>query len=119
MKLADIATSYRDHNVADVLALTVDAAASFFADQPAMLQQLQRRVSSGATVIWVEHDLQLVARCDWLIDLGPGAGDEGGNVVAAGPPATVALAPGSRTAEFLLANRRAETRRMSAPPRND
>jgi excinuclease ABC subunit A len=71
------------------------------ADVERLLQQLQRLVTAGATVILVEHDLQLVARADWVIDMGPGAGDEGGKVVAAGPPVLVAHVPGSRTAAFL------------------
>jgi excinuclease ABC subunit A len=157
---------YRDHHIADVLALTVEAAARLFADQPAihralttleevglgylrlgqpatelsggeaqriklatelqrsqrggalyvldepttglhpadvdrLLLQLQRLVDAGSTVIVVEHDLQIVSQCDWIIDLGPGAGDEGGKIVAVGPPQAVARSRTSRTAEFL------------------
>ncbi len=157
---------YRDHHIADVLALTVEAAGLLFADQPPidralrtlqevglgylrlgqpatelsggeaqriklatelqrsqrggalyvldepttglhpadvdrLLLQLQRLVDAGSTVIVVEHDLQIISQCDWIIDLGPGAGDEGGKIVAAGPPQLVARSPTSRTAEFL------------------
>jgi excinuclease ABC subunit A len=157
---------YRDHHIADVLALTVEAAAQLFADQPAidralrtleevglgylrlgqpatelsggeaqriklatelqrsqrgtalyvldepttglhpadvdrLLLQLQRLVDAGSTVIVVEHDLQIISQCDWIIDLGPGAGDEGGKIVAVGPPQVVARSRTSRTAEFL------------------
>jgi excinuclease ABC subunit A len=49
----------------------------------------------------VEHDTQVVAASDWVIDVGPGAGDEGGAIVAAGPPAEVARSPKSRTAPYL------------------
>jgi excinuclease ABC subunit A len=49
----------------------------------------------------VEHDLHVVAASDWVIDIGPGAGDEGGRVVAAGPPREVAGAADSRTAPYL------------------
>ncbi len=73
------------------------------ADVERLLKQLQRLVDAGASVIVVEHDLQVMRACDWLIDLGPGAGDEGGKVVAAGPPATVAGVRASRTAAFLSA----------------
>ena len=52
-------------------------------------------------MIVVEHDMRVVAGSDWVIDIGPGAGDEGGRVVAAGPPAEVARAASSRTAPYL------------------
>jgi excinuclease ABC subunit A len=52
-------------------------------------------------VVVVEHDMAVVAGADWVIDLGPGGGDAGGRVVAAGPPADVAAASGSRTAPYL------------------
>jgi len=159
--------TYREKNIADVLALTVDAASEFFCDaepalcraldvlrevglgylrlgQPAtelsggeaqriklatelqrlsrgntmyildepttglhpfdvekLVKQLDRLVDAGNTVILVEHDMHVVAHSDWVIDIGPGAGDEGGRIVAAGPPAQVARDRKSRTAPFL------------------
>jgi excinuclease ABC subunit A len=48
-----------------------------------------------------EHDMRMVAGADWVIDLGPGAGNDGGRVVVAGPPAKVAGAKRSRTAPYL------------------
>ena len=63
--------------------------------------QLERLVASGATVIVVEHDLQVIASSDWVIDIGPGAGDEGGKIVAVGSPADVARSAASRTADYL------------------
>jgi excinuclease ABC subunit A len=157
---------YRDKSIADVLALTVDAAWEFFADEPPLrrsidvlrqvglgylrlgqpatelsggeaqriklateLQRLQRGatlyvldepttglhaadvdklmtqldllVEAGNTVIVVEHDMRVVAASDWVMDIGPGAGDEGGHVVASGTPADVAKASASRTAAYL------------------
>jgi excinuclease ABC subunit A len=168
---------YREKSVADVLALTVDAAWSFFEDEPAirralealrevglgylrlgqpatefsggeaqriklatelqrvqragtlyvldepttglhpadverLMAQLQALVESGASVIVVEHDLDVIAGSDWVIDMGPGAGDEGGRIVVAGAPSAVARARGSRTAEHL-----ARFLGPSAPPR--
>jgi excinuclease ABC subunit A len=159
---------YRDKSIADVLALTVDAASEFFAGEPAVtrplevlrevglgylrlgqpatelsggeaqriklateLQRAQRGdtlyvldepttglhpadveklmlqldglVRSGNTVVVVEHDMRVVAGSDWVLDVGPGAGDEGGRVVAAGTPAEVMLVEGSRTAPYLRA----------------
>jgi excinuclease ABC subunit A len=157
---------YREKSIADVLALTVDAAAEFFSEnaqvsralqvlqevglgylrlgQPAtelsggeaqrvklatelqraqhgktlyvldepttglhpsdvdrLLRQLQNLVAAGNTVVVVEHDMQVIAGSDWVIDLGPGAGDEGGQIVAVGPPGKIAKSPSSRTARFL------------------
>jgi excinuclease ABC subunit A len=71
------------------------------ADVDRLILQLDRLVDAGNTVIVVEHDMRVLAASDWVVDIGPGAGDEGGKVVAAGPPAEVAVAPGSRTAPFL------------------
>ncbi|MFC4638245.1 excinuclease ABC subunit A [Deinococcus hohokamensis] len=70
-------------------------------DVERLLGQLGRLVEAGHTVIAVEHDLQVVRASDWVIDLGPGAGDEGGRIVAAGPPAEVARSAESRTAPYL------------------
>jgi excinuclease ABC subunit A len=157
---------YRDRSIADVLGMTVDAAAEFFADEPPVLRsltvlrevglgylrlgqpatelsggeaqriklatelqrmqrgnslyvldepttglhpsdveklltQLDGLVEAGNTVIVVEHDMRVVSGSDWVIDVGPGAGDDGGRVVAAGTPATVARSRESRTAPFL------------------
>ncbi|MDP3689824.1 excinuclease ABC subunit UvrA [Bradyrhizobium sp.] len=63
--------------------------------------QLRKLVETGNTVIVVEHDMSVVAASDWVIDIGPGAGDEGGRIVAAATPADLASAPGSRTARYL------------------
>jgi excinuclease ABC subunit A len=71
------------------------------ADVEKLVAQLDGLVAAGNTVIVVEHDMRVVAGSDWVIDLGPGAGDEGGRIVAAGPPAAVARSPGSRTAPYL------------------
>jgi excinuclease ABC subunit A len=156
----------RDRSIADVLAMTVDAARDLFADEPAIhraldvvhqvglgylrlgqpatelsggeaqriklateLQRPQRGdtlyvldepttglhpsdidrlviqldglVAAGNTVILVEHDMRVVAASDWVIDVGPGAGEDGGRIVASGPPAEVARTPAGRTAAFL------------------
>ena len=60
------------------------------ADVDLLDRQLHRLVDAGNTVVVAEHDMRMVAGADWVIDLGPGAGDDGGRVVAAGPPAEVA-----------------------------
>ena len=159
---------YRDKSVADVLALTVDAAIGFFADVPAVARslstlgevglgyltlgqpatelsggeaqriklatELQRTrrghtlfildepttglhpadvdqlmrllhslVDAGNTAVVIEHDLDVVAGADHVIDLGPGGGDQGGRVVATGTPAEVGGNAASRTAPYLRA----------------
>ncbi|MEJ7731297.1 MAG: excinuclease ABC subunit UvrA [Polyangiaceae bacterium] len=163
---ATLEVAYRDKSIADVLALTVDEAVQFFADdaavrrslevlhqvgvgylrlgQPAtelsggeaqriklaselqrgtrgdalyvldepttglhpadvekLVAQLDSLVEAGNTVIVVEHDTRVMAASDWVIDVGPGAGDEGGRIVAAGPPEAIARNKASRTAPYL------------------
>jgi excinuclease ABC subunit A len=71
------------------------------ADVERLKAQLDGLVDAGNTVIVVEHDMHIVAGSDWVIDVGPGAGDEGGRIVAAGTPADVAKAKQSRTAPYL------------------
>ncbi|PKW11484.1 excinuclease ABC subunit A [Streptomyces sp. 1222.5] len=158
--------TYRGRNIAEVLGLTVESAAEFFADIPAaarslgalldvglgylrlgqpatelsggeaqriklaselqrgrrghtlylldepttglhpadvevLLERLHGLVDTGHTVVVVEHDMTVVAGADWVIDLGPGGGDRGGRIVAAGPPERVARAEGGATAPYL------------------
>ena len=71
------------------------------ADVDRLLQQLDALVRAGNTVVVVEHEMRVVAASDWVIDVGPGAGDQGGRIVAAGTPQQVARAKGSRTATYL------------------
>jgi excinuclease ABC subunit A len=71
------------------------------ADVEKLMAQLDGLVESGNTVIVVEHDMRVVAGSDWVIDMGPGAGDEGGRVVVSGTPREVAGAAQSRTAPYL------------------
>ncbi|KQW93500.1 excinuclease ABC subunit A [Massilia sp. Root418] len=68
-----------------------------------LLLQLHGLVDAGNTVVVVEHNMQVLADSDWVIDVGPGAGEEGGAIVAAGPPQAVARVSGSRTAPYLAA----------------
>ncbi|WP_024759198.1 ATP-binding cassette domain-containing protein [Streptomyces exfoliatus] len=72
------------------------------ADVEVLMRQLHGLVDAGHSVIVVEHDMDVVATADWVLDLGPGGGDEGGRVVAEGPPDRVARAAESRTAPYLL-----------------
>jgi excinuclease ABC subunit A len=70
-------------------------------DVEKLVAQLDGLVEAGNTVIVVEHDMRVVAASDHVIDIGPGAGEEGGRIVASGFPAVIARASGSRTAPYL------------------
>jgi excinuclease ABC subunit A len=63
--------------------------------------QLNHLVEAGNTVVLVEHDMQVIAASDWVIDMGPGAGDEGGTIVIAGTPEEIAVSKTSKTASYL------------------
>jgi excinuclease ABC subunit A len=163
---ATLAIRYEGRTIADVLAMTVDEAAAFFADQPPvsrplrvlhdvglgylrlgqpatelsggeaqriklarelqrvsrgttlyvldepttglhpsdvdrLLTQLHALTDAGNTVVIVEHDMRVAADSDWVIDLGPGAGENGGQIVVAGAPSRVAASAASTTATYL------------------
>ncbi|MEU2546876.1 excinuclease ABC subunit UvrA [Streptomyces roseolus] len=71
------------------------------ADVEVLVRQLRGLVDGGHTVVVVEHDMDVAAGADWVIDLGPGGGEAGGRIVAEGPPARVARSAESRTAPYL------------------
>lgn len=71
------------------------------ADVVKLITQLNRLVDAGNTVIVVEHDMSVIAGSDWVLDMGPGAGEEGGRIVVQGTPPEVAKAKGSKTAIYL------------------
>lgn len=70
-------------------------------DVEKLMSQLQKLVDIGNTVITVEHDMRVVSESDWVIDMGPGAGEEGGKIVAQGLPTDVAKVKKSVTAKYL------------------
>jgi excinuclease ABC subunit A len=72
-----------------------------FHDIRQLLQVLHRLTDAGNTVIVIEHNLEVIKTADWIIDLGPEGGDEGGQVVVAGRPEEVATHPTSFTGQFL------------------
>ena len=71
------------------------------ADVDKLMVQIEAFVQAGNTVIVAEHEMRVAAAADWVIDLGPGAGDSGGKIVAAGTPHDIAAHPTSRTAAYL------------------
>ena len=70
-------------------------------DVEVLLGVLQSLVANGATVVVIEHDLDMIANADWVIDLGPGGGEHGGRIVCAGTPEDVANCPESITGRYL------------------
>ncbi len=72
-----------------------------FADVQRLLEVLGRLVDQGNTVVVIEHNLDVIKTADWLIDLGPEGGEEGGRIVATGTPEDVAAIEGSYTGRFL------------------
>jgi excinuclease UvrABC ATPase subunit len=71
------------------------------ADVDGLVALLDRMVDRGRSVIVIEHDLDVVARADWVIGLGPGAGHDGGRVVFEGPPRELVRAEASLTGQHL------------------
>ncbi|HEV7483052.1 MAG TPA: ATP-binding cassette domain-containing protein, partial [Solirubrobacterales bacterium] len=72
-----------------------------FADVARLLEVLGRLVDAGNSVVVIEHNLDVIKTADWLVDLGPEGGEEGGRIVAIGTPEEVAAAKGSYTGRFL------------------
>ena len=72
-----------------------------FADVQKLLDVLNRLVNLGNTVVVIEHNMDVIKNSDWLVDLGPEGGDEGGRVVATGTPKEISKAPGSYTGKYL------------------
>ena len=70
-------------------------------DVEVLLGVLQRLIDHGATVVVIEHDLDMIANADYVIDLGPGGGEAGGRVVATGTPEEVAACPESITGRYI------------------
>ena len=72
-----------------------------FHDVAQLLRVLERLREHGNTVVIIEHNLDVIKRADWIIDLGPEGGSGGGRVLAAGTPEEVAMTAGSHTGHFL------------------
>ena len=72
-----------------------------FADVQKLLDVLNRLVNLGNTIVVIEHNMDVIKNADWIIDLGPEGGDEGGRIVTVGTPEQVSKAPGSYTGKYL------------------
>jgi excinuclease ABC subunit A len=83
-----------------------------FHDVAKLLEVLHELVDGGNTVVVIEHNLEVIKTADWILDLGPEGGDEGGRIVAEGPPEEIAKNADSATGSFLkrifARNRRAQ-----------
>ena len=71
------------------------------ADVEKLIRVLHQLVESGNTVIVIEHNLDLMASADWILDMGPGGGEYGGKIIARGKPAKIASSKTSKTGPFL------------------
>lgn len=87
----------------DIYVLDEPTTGLHLADVAQLLELLDRLVDAGKSVIVIEHHLAVMARADWLIDLGPGAGNEGGRVVFEGTPAAMTKKPTTLTGQHLAA----------------
>ncbi|MCC6548051.1 excinuclease ABC subunit UvrA [Candidatus Sumerlaeota bacterium] len=72
-----------------------------FADVHKLIEVLNKLVAAGSTVLVIEHNLDVIKNCDWLIDLGPEGGEHGGEIIAQGPPELIAKSKQSETGRFL------------------
>ena len=70
-------------------------------DVQTLLSVFQTLIPNGATVIVIEHDLDVIRCADYIVDMGPGGGEEGGRIVAAGTPEEIKNAPQSVTGKYL------------------
>jgi excinuclease ABC subunit A len=87
------------------------------ADVQLLVEVLHRLVNDGNTVVVIEHNLDVIAEADYIVDIGPEAGEAGGHVVIAGPPDEVARDRHSRTAPFVRKVLQSQkTRRRSGSP---
>lgn len=97
-----LATELQKQQTGDVIYLLDEPTTGLHPyDIERLMKQLQALVDGKNTVIVVEHDIDVVAQADWVIELGPGAGSDGGKVVAEGRPETIAASKTSKTAPYL------------------
>lgn len=87
-----------------------------FEDVNKLLEVLQELVSTGNTMIIIEHNLDVIKTADWIIDLGPEGGDGGGEIIAVGTPETVAKSKASWTGKYLAPVLKRDKARGKAKP---
>ena len=89
------------HKSGHVYILDEPTAGLHAADTALLLKLLQQMVAAGNTVVVVEHNLEVIAAADWLIDMGPGSGSDGGRIVFEGTPQQLLACPASFTADAI------------------
>ena len=99
-----LATQIRSNLFGVVYVLDEPSSGLHPADSEALLEALDALKRSGNSLFVVEHDLEVMRRADWLVDVGPDAGEQGGQVLYSGPPAGLEHVPRSHTAHYLFAN---------------
>lgn len=92
---------YRPHIEKTIYLLDEPTVGLHYEDVKNLVEILQRLVQKGNTVVVIEHNMDVIKNADYVIDMGPDGGDQGGNLVAAGTPEQVAYAPGSHTGKYL------------------
>jgi excinuclease ABC subunit A len=112
-----LATQIGSHLVGVMYVLDEPSIGLHQRDNEKLIATLDRLRDLGNTVIVVEHDEGTMMAADHLVDLGPGAGEHGGHVIAAGPPAKVAKDPASLTGQYLSGKRRIEVPEERRQPR--
>ncbi len=99
-----LATQVRSNLFGVVYVLDEPSAGLHPADTEALLRAFERLKASGNSLFVVEHELDVVRRADWIVDVGPGAGEQGGQILYSGPPDGLAQVEGSRTRQYLFGN---------------
>jgi excinuclease ABC subunit A len=110
-----LATQIRSNLFGVVYVLDEPSAGLHPADNEALLNSLQQLKASGNTIFVVEHDLAVMRAADWIVDVGPAAGEQGGQVLYSGPPDGLRQVAASQTAKYLFAQDRAEPRPLRSP----
>ena len=85
----------------DIIILDEPTTGLHTADVHKLIEVLHRLVDNGNSVIVIEHNLDVIKTADWILDLGPEGGDEGGEIIAQGTPEQVAATEGSYTGQYL------------------
>jgi excinuclease ABC subunit A len=110
-----LATQVRSNLFGVVYVLDEPSAGLHPADTEALLRALDRLKAAGNSLFVVEHELDVVRHADWIVDVGPGAGQQGGEVLCSGPLPALAKVPASLTRKYLFANRDKQPRAPRLP----